>query len=195
MLPVRIAPNSIFSTPKSKQPSIPSEDKTSHQVYKPFREEKNKISGGLTQCWNEFTALYKYDYEDYMFSDGQKFKYIQHFRTVNADRFCINWFDGVFEHYSEALKALEIDYNLVCRKNVNKLYLLNIHFYQYISLICAITDEIEKVYKEVSKLIPYAPPHCRSERHRIEYIEYAVIVFLEVRDPCSRANYGELNYK
>ena len=55
------------------------------------------------------------------------------------------------------------------------------------------SDALEKVHEEIPKMTPQGAPHC-TDRHKMEYLQYAVIGNSWARDACSRADAGKLTY-
>lgn len=172
----------------------PSEDKISHYISMRFRDEEKKFSGALGECWGEYISEYSYASKDYSLSETQKQQYLHHLLRGNAKRFFSHRVEGVAKSYAESCVLMEKEYNSVSRQNRVGAYLRNLRVSKYITPDCAVNDALEKVHEEISKLTPQGPSHCRLEKHKMEYLQNAVIGYPWAKEACSRANAGLLKY-
>ena len=87
---------------------------------------------------------------------------------------------------------MEGNYNSASRHKRLGAYLKNLRISKFVTKDLTVSDALEKIHGEISKLPIQGPRHQRSERHGMEYLREAVVGHPWARDACSPANTGEV---
>ena len=191
-LPSQSSPQSASSTPVA---DTLYHEKIAHNMAIRFKEESKKFSGTLGECWNEYLNEYLFAANDYNLTASQKLSYLHHLLRDNAKRFYSRHVQGICASFAEAVAIMEKEYNSFSRQSRIANHLKMIRVKDFLDKNNNMSDALEKLSAEISRLAPQGPPHYRTDMHKTEYLRTAVVGMSWAHEPLSRMQAGNMTYQ
>lgn len=147
-----------------------------HTILKRLNNERVKFSGALGQCLVEYLGEYNFAAKEVGLKIGQKMEFIHHVHGFFADTRKIlhaeHWKEK--KTFAQGSILMDTEYSAVARQNCNATYLLVLRVKQFMKEGRKMTETLELVPKEVTRLAPYEIMNQRGEMNTIEHLCNAV---------------------
>lgn len=88
-------------------------EKAAHNVEMGLKNNDQKFSGDLIQCWQDFVDNYEQVAENYDYSEKQNLKYLHNLLSKDAHRYYLEKVKPNVTNYIDAMKLIEKEYNSV----------------------------------------------------------------------------------
>lgn len=122
-----------------------------------FKHHSSEFSRAVDECWDEFLSNLKKAALDVNLSNHQYLQYLHILLRGNAKPIYIKLIDSSVWSFTEASAILEKEYNSLFRQNCIAVYIRNLPIQKLVSYSSSLSDALEKIHEEISKLALQSP--------------------------------------